>query len=530
MALLFFVTNPLHKTTQDDEYMDAAIVCTGLDTYDTRPSQACRPCRTECSPGSYVADRCVRNNTPSRDTARCVSCRACGRGQYVATPCSGLSFRDDRVCVGCAYGSNGTSAGSQCGLGTYLVNECMMGTDQQDLSNCSSCNSTCAAANFSEGYSGQFIWKSCNPGEGRLENACANCDGRCSAFDPSRPNERPGQYIAGFCTGLTSANRQCVNCRTSCSNQNEFIRGQCTGIDVEDTSSCSRCTPQPSANHYTLNPCNGMTRSDQEWIECASTCAAGEYIEIPCSNLSSTKCSACKTSCGSGSYMAGSCDGTTAYDAVRCLPCRPSCPVGQFRLGAGECTGNTTADTVTCAPCRANCSHGEFIFGTCPGTGTFDETSCKQCTVCPRDRYNAYNSIYRSCNGTDTEDVVACALNAVGSTMVGDSCPVGHFVVGRLDAIDGALHEANSDLVIRYNGISPILNQLYGSFEPGEYMLISTTARSLESVGGSSSSTTSTALQLFQVCAFLSLFRRTRLFFACDNSNIFLIASRPRFH
>ena len=37
----------------DDQYMDPSVVCTGMDAYDTRPSQACKPCRTSCGMGRY---------------------------------------------------------------------------------------------------------------------------------------------------------------------------------------------------------------------------------------------------------------------------------------------------------------------------------------------------------------------------------------------------------------------------------------------------------------------------------------------
>lgn len=66
----------------------------------------------------------------------------------------------------------------------------------------------------------------------------------------------------------------------------------------------------------------------------------------------------------------------------------------------------------------------------------FDDTSCKECTVCPRDRPGQYNSVYKSCNGTDREDVVVCALNPAEISFVGDACPAGYFVQGRLEAID----------------------------------------------------------------------------------------------
>lgn len=139
---------------------------------------------------------------------------------------------------------------------------------------------------------------------------------------------------------------------------------------------------------------------------------------------------------------------------------------------------------------------GEYVFGGCTGTGTFSETSCKQCTVCPRDRPNAYNSIYKACNGSDREDVVVCALNLPGQSMVGDTCPDGHHVVGRLDAIDSVLRAAvsssssSSSSTIRYNGIAPWLDQFVGAVAEGGQMMLSTTV-------GNNNVTTSTRIQYF---------------------------------
>lgn len=121
--------------------------------------------------------------------------------------------------------------------------------------------------------------------------------------------------------------------------------------------------------------------------------------------------------------MSGSCSGAGTTDTIQCIPCRTSCGVGKYL--SNLCPGNTLVDTVNCSQCRTQCAQGEYIFGQCGGSGTLDERSCKQCKVCPRDMPNAYNSIYRSCNGSDTEDVVVCALNLPNQTMIGDTCPAG---------------------------------------------------------------------------------------------------------
>lgn len=193
-------------TTQDDEYMDPQIVCNGSSSVDTRPSTACKPCNTVCPLGRYVAGRCLRNNTPSSDTTYCVQCSPCARGEYLTTPCNGRGFADNKNCTRCAFGSNGTRAKQQCPPGSFLIDECVSGMDEVDRSRCTNCSSNCKAANYSRGEFGQYIATTCSPGDGRMENACGNCDGPCS----------PGQYIVSFCTGKTTSNRQCTDCRTSC--------------------------------------------------------------------------------------------------------------------------------------------------------------------------------------------------------------------------------------------------------------------------------------------------------------------------
>lgn len=211
---------------------------------------------------------------------------------------------------------------------------------------------------------------------------------------------------------------KCIFCR------DEFINGSCTGTQPFDESRCSKCTPQPTPNHYTPNPCDGQTRTDQQWLSCATSCPAGQYISSPCTNTTRLGCTECKRQCPAGFFMRGSCTGNEYYDAVQCVACKESCGAGQYR--STLCAGNLTYDTVTCKSCRTQCAEGEYIFGRCGGAGSFDETSCVQCKVCPRDRPNAYNSIYRSCNGSDTEDVVVCALNQFNQTMPGDACPAGN--------------------------------------------------------------------------------------------------------
>lgn len=189
----------------NDQYMDPMVVCSGLDTYDTRPTQACKPCRTQCPITSYVAGRCLGNeSTPDRDTAYCVPCSACRMGEYMKAPCSGRSFGvEDKRCATCNVSTTGNNT---CPLGNFVLNECLSGRDVFDGTQCSACNRNCKAANFSVGEAGQYILRSCNASSGVKNNVCGNCDGACSR----------GQYILSFCTGLTTQNRQCSDCKTTC--------------------------------------------------------------------------------------------------------------------------------------------------------------------------------------------------------------------------------------------------------------------------------------------------------------------------
>jgi hypothetical protein len=75
--------NCTKQCPDDDQYMDPFVVCSGLDTFDTRAGQACKPCRKECPLSTYIAGRCLRQNLPDRDSTYCVSCRACNAGEFL---------------------------------------------------------------------------------------------------------------------------------------------------------------------------------------------------------------------------------------------------------------------------------------------------------------------------------------------------------------------------------------------------------------------------------------------------------------
>jgi hypothetical protein len=65
---------------------------------------------------------------------------------------------------------------------------------------------------------------------------------------------------------------------------------------------------------------------------------------------------------------------------MQCIHCK-DCLAGQYRGNLGICNGSTAYDPIRCTACRENCSNGEYVFGLCSWLMDFDETSCKVCMV-----------------------------------------------------------------------------------------------------------------------------------------------------
>lgn len=418
--------------------------------------------------------------------------------QYISSSCNGTTFFDARECSSCAYGTNRTEMGvvslakSSCEGTTFVLNECMDGTSTVDESMCSDCNANCAPANFSKGQDGQYISELCE-GPDSKDNTCSKCSGRCLSYE-AKP---PGQYISVPCTGMTQFDRDCEDCRSLCK-PGEYIAGpRCNGETQQDTTYCQKCTPNPWPElqrypMFTQNPCTGATAEDQVWEYCDLSCMEGEYILKECTRESPIQCTACRTSCPAGFYLTGSCDGTTQYDAVQCVPCK-DCARGEYRQGLDKCDGTTDHDTIECKRCSGSCREGYYAFGACTGKGSFDETACKECTVCERDFPEQYNSIYGAClGGNSTEDAVVCAQNPVDSSYLGDACPANYVAYGKLDAVDtelrrmlyGSLSLSNQSQSIVYDAIVPRI-QLFSGGSPvvqnGDWMIVSKSVRDMAS-------------------------------------------------
>lgn len=136
----------------------------------------------------------------------------------------------------------------------------------------------------------------------------------------------------------------------------------------------------------------------------------------------------------------------------------------------------------------------------CNGLQAYDETLCVQCKECARDSPNQYNSIYKSCNGSDRQDVVVCAMNPSSQAMVGDACPEGHFAVGMLSAIDAPLRQSfSAGAAVQFMGIVPFVSPMYPSVKLGDNVLVSV------SVTFNSTTTFYTRLIEFAVSLFLCL-------------------------
>jgi hypothetical protein len=90
---------------------------------------------------------------------------------------------------------------------------------------------------------------------------------------------------------------------------------------------------------------------------CVATCPTGYY-----KSERHKTCKKCKTSCGSGKYRSGMCDGTITTDVVQCPPCKSICPIGYIL--SGSCKGTGTRDTVNCLPCKtaSPCHPPHFFF------------------------------------------------------------------------------------------------------------------------------------------------------------------------
>lgn len=108
-------------------------------------------------------------------------------------------------------------------------------------------------------------------------------------------------------------------------------------------------------------------------------------------------CSECK-SCPAGQYINHSCPGGNILrqDTRQCKQCKTSCSTGFFPVGS--CNGASTSDTVTCEACASICPKGMYMESPCDGTSSY--VSCKPCSRCPSGSYmsgTCFISAHNSC-------------------------------------------------------------------------------------------------------------------------------------
>ena len=213
-----------------------------------------------CGTGNYTSSVCTsRNNTV------CTNCTACGTGKYVSTACNSTS---DALCTSCPVGSfssaPGASSCSPCAAGKFSLN---------GASQCSDCGagrygtgtgmSTCLTCD-----AGTFSWMS-------VSSFCTNCTAgtystgtgftavsNCSGCSSGAYGSGTGGTICSSCAAGTytssTGNVLCTSCSAG------FVS---TGTGVTSTSGCTGCATGNFASSTGVTVC--------------STCASGK----PCTYL-----------------------------------------------------------------------------------------------------------------------------------------------------------------------------------------------------------------------------------------------------
>lgn len=262
---------------------------------------ACKLCHKSCKPACQIP---AARQLPSCVCADFVCWLLQGRGQYISSMCSESS------------------------------------TDYR----CTPCSQFCPV--------GSFVSGRCS-GSGVGDTTCSLCKSACRAGQRGMVPARPGEYIAGRCTGRTSRDVQtCMPCKTCAAGQ--WPSGVCDGLSFSDSIVCTPCISMaacPNASHYYLHgncdveevscrlcsaPCDlelfveswpcGRDGRDRECVpktRCLETrCPAGFWESARCSDAQGPKiCSRC-SSCKAGEYVARAC---SAREDTQCLPCRSSC-------------------------------------------------------------------------------------------------------------------------------------------------------------------------------------------------------------
>lgn len=246
--------------------------------------------------------------------------------------------------------------------------------------------------------SGSFVSGRCS-GAGRSDTTCSLCRTACKAGQKGVVPQRPGEYIAGQCTGKTFGDVQsCIPCKTC--PEGEWPSGVCDGLSYADSIVCTPCATMascPNATHYYLQ----------------GNCAVEEV-----------KCQLCDPPCDTSLYVetrACGQDGQNRICTPKTLCLEPQCPAGFWE--SVPCTVATGPKV--CSRC-SKCREGEYVAQACSAK---QDTQCLPCRSSCRDLSATKNGMIGTCNSTDTYDVVQCTYSA---TPVAQACAADEWLAGTL--------------------------------------------------------------------------------------------------
>jgi hypothetical protein len=182
-------------------------------------------------------------------------------------------------------------------------------------------------------------------------------------------------YYRPACTGQESIDAQCTACAAQSCTADFYVQGFCNGSASVDTSKCLPCiVASCKPGRYIKGRCDGRTSVDTAaCAECAiKSCQPGQYVSSACNGSGTSDGASCQTcliwQCSAGFYKPA-CNGSTA-EQPKCEPCRSSCTTGYFL--SGVCNGDSQADVTVCLPCRQTCPAFQVLSGVCNGTGRSD--------------------------------------------------------------------------------------------------------------------------------------------------------------
>ena len=308
-------------------------------------NEECKPVSGDCRPGEFEAV------SPTRSSDRV--CNNCHSGTF-STAIGAKVCKPHRTCsAGYAQSVAPTrSSDRQC-------RRCNGETEYQNNGGATSCKpvTTCTSTQYEE--------TAPSPTNDRV---CKTCRTSCSS----------GFVLVGTCGG--TSNPTCQACHSSCST--------CNGPTETDCTACADPLHQLTNGRCDTLKCTGNQFLDGD--KCVTTCPSGTYKHADASE--GNVCRAC-SSCGSGKWASGPCDGTTTRDTV--CSAWSTCDIGEEEL-----VTPTSERDRKCTPCNGDteyqdqpgqlfcktvttCEHGEYVSAN--PTASTD----RQCSTCGTGRYSA---------------------------------------------------------------------------------------------------------------------------------------------